>query len=427
MIGQLRILSGPDAGKVIVLFPGQAVILGQGPVVIPGLQDPELARAHCQLDVANDQVVVADSGTHESGTAVNGEQIAKPHLLQAGDIIRIGQTQLHFLTDTQAAATICSVPSLPELHVPPEQSRSVKPLKPAKPKVSLSQPLSSLVGQQLSSYQIESILAPSQSGMVFKAQDLQHARPVALKVLNPDFTKTKEQVQRFVRSMKTVLPLSHPNLVAVYGAGRIGDFCWTAMEYVEGDSLAEIVRQIGESGMLDWRIALRLAVHLTQALAYAHDRNIIHRNITLTNVLVRKADRVAKLGDLMQAKALEGTLAVQLTRPGSVVGNLAYTPPEILENPANADCRSDLYGLGAMVFAALTGKPPFEGATFTEIIRQITSAMPISPRRWQPKIPQPFEETVLRLLAKQPAARYASAAELLMVLEDIARFHGLTI
>lgn len=427
MIGQLRILSGPDAGKVIALFPGQAVILGQGPVVIPGLQDPEIARVHCHLDISSDHVTVADSGTHRCGTSINGERIAEPHRLQPGDIIRIGQTQLHFLTDTQSAATICSMPGIPALQLPPEPSRASKPIKPAKPQMGQGQPLTSLVGQQLSNYQIECILAPGQSGIVFKAQDLQHDRPVALKVLNPDFTKTKEQVKRFVRSMKTVLPLSHPNLVAVYGAGRIGDFCWTAMEYVEGDGLADIVKQIGESGMLDWRISLRLAIHLTKALAYAHERNIIHRNITPTNVLVRKADRVAKLGDLMQAKALEGTLAVQLTRPGSVVGNLAYTPPEILENPANADCRSDLYSLGAMVFAVLTGRPPFEGSTFTEIIRQIASALPISPRRWQPKVPQPFEETTLRLLAKQPVDRFSSAAELLGVLEDIARFHGLAI
>src|SRR5262249_39811180 len=139
--------------------------------------------------------------------------------------------------------------------------------------------------------------------------------------------------------------------------------------------------------------------------------------------VVRKGDRVAKLGDLMQAKALEGTLAVQLTRPGSLVGKLAYTPPEILENPANADSRSDLYSLGAMTYALLTGKPPFANKSFTELVRQIASAPASSPRRVQPKIPQPLEEAVLRLLAKPPADRYGSTVELLEVLEGIARFH----
>jgi hypothetical protein len=424
VIGQLQILSGPDAGKVILLFPGQAVVLGQGPVVVQGLHDPQLGRVHCQLDVTKDQILLMDSGSHVDGTQVNGERLAQPHSLKPGDVIRIGQTQLHFMTEAQGAETVTAVPG--SLAAPkPMPSRTSKPVKPSKPKLLEGQPLSALVGQQLSNFQIESVLAPGDSGIVFKAHDLQFDRPVAVKVLNPDFTKTKEQVQRFVRSMKTVLPLAHPNLVAVYGAGRIGDFCWTAMELVEGDNLAEVVKQIGASGVLDWRIALRMAIHLTKALAYAHERHIIHRNITPSNVLVRRSDRVAKLGDLMHAKALEGTLAVQLTRPGSLVGKLAYTPPEILENPANADPRSDMYSLGALIYVVLTGKPPFESRSFTELVRLIATAPVLSPRRSQPKLPKPFEEAVVRLLAKQPSERYSSAAELLEMLEGTARFHGM--
>jgi serine/threonine-protein kinase len=179
--------------------------------------------------------------------------------------------------------------------------------------------------------------------------------------------------------------------------------------------------------MLDWRISLRLAIHLAHALAYAHQQNILHRNLTPPNVLVRKQDRVAKLGDLMQVKALEGTLAVQLTRPGHVVGHLPYAAPETLENSANADHRSDIYALGALVYAVLTGRPPIEGSSLADVFVKIRTNDPPPPRKFQPNVPEHFEGAVRRMLAKRPEERFQSTVELLELLESIARFQGLVV
>src|SRR5207244_4084355 len=136
-------------------------------------------------------------------------------------------------------------------------------------------------------------------------------------------------------------------LITLYGAGKTGPYCWLAMELVEGESVTQVIHRLGTAGALDWRCALWVAVHVARALEYAHGQNIIHRNITPQNILIRSADRLTKLGDLMLAKAQEGGLAQQITRPGEILGDLRFLSPERTLGQATIDHRSDLYGLGA--------------------------------------------------------------------------------
>ena len=110
---------------------------------------------------------------------------------------------------------------------------------------------------------------------------------VAFKVLQPEFSRNEEDMQRFIRGMKTALPLRHPNLITLYKAGKTGVYCWMAMEYVEGESMTQVIQRIGVAGMLDWRYGYRVAVHIARALEYAHGQSIIHRNVTPTNILLR--------------------------------------------------------------------------------------------------------------------------------------------
>ncbi len=172
------------------------------------------------------------------------------------------------------------------------------------------------------------MIARGATGTVFRATAAKDGQTVALKVLQPEFSKNEEEMQRFVRAMKTVLALRHPNLVALYGAGKTGPYCWVAMGYVEGESMTQVIQRIGVAGMLDWRYGCRVAVHIGRALEYAHGQSVIHRNVTPQNILLRTADKTAKLGDLMLAKALEGALAQQITRPGELVGDVGYMAPQ---------------------------------------------------------------------------------------------------
>jgi serine/threonine-protein kinase len=287
--------------------------------------------------------------------------------------------------------------------------------------------ITELPGTILAHYRVGPVLAKGQSGLVFRAEDLKHNRDVALKVLWPEFAKNDEDVQRFIRSMKTVLPLRHPNLVSLYGAGKKGPYCWVAMEYVEGESLTRVIQRIGVAGMLDWRHAFRIAIQIAQALDFAHQRQIVHRNITPQNVLVRAEDRVAKLGDLMLAKAMEGAMAEQLTKPGELLGDVRYMSPEQTRGPQDVDERSDIYSLGALTYALLTGQPPFESYSLVETINKIRQEKPEDPKKYQLSIPERFRQTVLSMLAKRPENRFQSAADLLKDLKGIAKYYKVSL
>jgi serine/threonine protein kinase len=129
----------------------------------------------------------------------------------------------------------------------------------------------------------------------------------------------------------------------------------------------------------------------------------------------------------MLAKALEGTLAQQITRPGELVGDVAYMSPERTRGTDELDGRSDLYGLGATVYALLTGRPPFEGGALIEQVTRIRQTEPVKPTRYQMSIPHPFESAVLKLLAKRPEDRYQTAAALVKDLERVGKIHGVTV
>ena len=224
-------------------------------------------------------------------------------------------------------------------------------------------------------------------------------------MLHSDFTSDDEDVQRFIRAMTTVVGLHHPNLIALYGAGKQGATCWFAMEYVDGEPLTKLIEKFGTLKMLDWQFALTVGVHIAQALEAAHEKHIIHRNVSPESILIRTKDKAAKLGDMMLAKAMEGIKAKQITKPGELVGNIAYMAPERTRSDVEVDTRADIYGLGATLYALLTGKPPFEGKNLVETIAQIRQADPVPPKKFQLSIPDKFQDAVMLMLAKRPELR----------------------
>ena len=232
-------------------------------------------------------------------------------------------------------------------------------------------------------------------------------------------------MQRFIRAMKTMHPIRHPNIIRIYNAGKTGDHVWVAMEYVEGESVAAMIDRIGTVGMLDWRTAFRVCLHIARALREAFEHKIIHRNITPENILVREEDQVAKLGDMMLAKALEGTKAEQITQPGQLIGPIPFMPPERTLGSSDVDCRADIYSLGATVYALLTGRPPVEGGSLPELIMKIRDEEPQPPKHFQLSIDEMFEGIVLRMLAKRPEDRFQEPLDLVKELEHIARFQNL--
>jgi serine/threonine protein kinase len=170
-----------------------------------------------------------------------------------------------------------------------------------------------------------------------------------------------------------------------------------------------------------------VGVHIAQALEAAHEKHIIHRNVSPESILIRAKDKVAKLGDMMLAKAFEGIKAKQITRPGELVGNIAYMAPERTKSDVEVDTRADLYGLGATLYALLTGKPPFEGKTLVETIAQIRQSDPVPPKKFQLSIPDKFQDVVMMLLAKRPELRYQTPAQAARALEQVAKYQGVSV
>jgi serine/threonine protein kinase len=405
---QLLAISGPDRGRAFSLTDGQTLAVGRGQASGTQLRDAHVSRVHCHVEVEGGKARLIHSGG-SGGTLVNGRPIDQREL-QPGDIIRVGDTELRF-----------------QLEGVPDESTLARPgLSKPKPRPKVTPP-KDLVGQSLAHFQLEEVIAKGATGMVFRAHDTEHDRVVAMKVLEPAFAGDDVNMERFVRAMKTMLPVRHENIVSIHAAGKNGPYCWVAMEYVDGENLADVILRIGTVGQLDWKEAFRVAVHIARALDAAYEHKIIHRNITPKNILQRRSDKLTKLGDLMLAKALEGTLARQVTQPGQLIGDVAYMSPERTRSQTEVDGRSDIYGLGATVYALLTGRPPFEGDSLPEVIAKIRQDEPAKPKEYQLGIPELFEDLVLRMLAKRPEDRHQAPRELIKDLMRIGRYQGVDV
>jgi serine/threonine protein kinase len=407
MAFQLSFLGGPEKGRTVELTEGQTVVVGRGEDCDVQLADPRASRVHCRLEVSHDAVVLIDAGS-TWGTKLNGNPV-KQQRLKPGDVFELGETSIRLVSGTDTKQTL-----------PPGAAKTPKSGG------GKSNALEKLVGTTLVRYTIISVIDSGRSGTVFRATDTKYDRPVALKVLWPELTHDGCEVDRFVRAIKTMLPVQHENIVRLYGAGVSDGYCWMAMELVEGESLADVIKRIGVGGMLDWESVLRAAVQITEALEVASESKIVHRNITPSNVLIRSKDKVAKLADLMLAKALEGPMAQSVTRAGELVGELPYMSPEQTTGQTDLDCRSDIYNLGATCYRLLTGHTPAEGKNAADTIRKIQSEVPVKPTKYQLSIPPLFEGVVQKMLAKNRDERFANPTLLLKELKRVAKFQGLT-
>ncbi len=402
MPAQLVVVAGPDKGRAFPLKSGETMLIGRGRNTGALLTDPSVSRVHCEVKLEGEQAVLVDLGS-STGTQVNGKRVER-HELETDDIIRIGDTRFRFEGPEDA------------------DDDGRLPAGVARPPLLPAERIQELGGCWLGRYQLGALLAQGQVGAVFQGRDSKHDRPVALKVFWPEFARDAREVRRFVRSMKTMLPLQHPHLVRLLAAGLTQPYCWIAMEYVEGKSLAEVTDR---GATMPWPQALRMGAHVSRALVFAHFHRIVHRNVSPRNILVRTADGTAKLGDLLMARALEVTPSVQVTKPGELLGDVHYMAPERTTGIAtDVDHRSDMYSLGATVYALLAGRPPVKGSSMIETLLKIRQEQPAPLKQLRPLVPDALDTVVMKLLAKRPEQRYQTAAELLGELERFAKSVG---
>ena len=274
-------------------------------------------------------------------------------------------------------------------------------------------------------YRVESELGRGGMAVVYRVHDLRHDRPVALKVLRSELSATLG-AERFLREIRVSARLQHPNILPLLDSGEIPaepgvspPVLWYTMPLVEGETLRDRLRRQGQQPIGD---ALRWTAELADALAYAHARGIIHRDIKPENVLLSGdagAPPHALLADFGVARALESGGADRLTDTGLALGTPAYMSPEQSMGDAAVDGRSDLYSLGCVLYELLTGEPPYTGPTAQAIVaKRLTDPVP-SARRLRETLQPAVDDVLQRLLAKSPADRFASAAELAAALAAV--------
>jgi eukaryotic-like serine/threonine-protein kinase len=288
-----------------------------------------------------------------------------------------------------------------------------------------------LIGETLGPYRVTGKLGAGGMGEVYAARDTRLDRSVAIKVLPPQYRTDAELRERFEREARTISSLSHPHICTLFDVGHDRDVDFLVMEHLEGETLAERLAR----GPLPVAQALDLAVQMARALDTAHRQRVVHRDLKPGNVMLLKASRQgmpqAKLLDFGLARLVPSTPAVDftlsgrtmttpagsagtpLTARGSILGTLPYMAPEQIEG-RDADHRSDIFALGAMLYEMLSGRRPFEGRSHASLMAAILEQDPPPLARAAPsaRVPPAVERIIGKCLAKDPDARWQSAGDL---------------
>lgn len=263
-------------------------------------------------------------------------------------------------------------------------------------------------------YAVLKKLGEGGKGVVYKARDTVLNRVVAIKMLKSAISEG-EAYSRFLTEAQAVGKLNHPNIVSIHDIGREDSKQFFVLEFVDGESFRDLMETYPE-GKCDIQVVLRIGMDVCGALQYAHSHEVLHRDIKPENIMVTK-DGMAKLMDFGLARILDQP---RITQEGIIVGTVAYVAPENALGKG-ADARSDLYSFGAVLYEALTGRPPFLGEDPVKVIFGHVHDYPVPVGRLNPKVPLALADCVMKLLEKEPEKRYQTATDLLKDLKEIAK------
>ena len=271
-----------------------------------------------------------------------------------------------------------------------------------------------LVGTQLGGCQILAILGQGGMARVYRGRQERLERDVAIKVLPPYYVTDATFIDRFRREARAMAQLQHPNIVVIYDTGQQTQWLYIVMELITGGNLRERM-----SRSMSMAEAAHIFHDVAEALEYAHERGIIHRDVKPVNVLLDSTRPQqfprAVLSDFGIAKVLQSSS--QLTRTGAGVGTPEYMSPEQCKG-ASVDARTDIYALGIMLFEMLCGRPPFVAEEFTAIAHSHVYDPVPSPSRYNPRINNAVQAVIMKALQKRPDQRFQSAREMSLALDD---------
>jgi serine/threonine protein kinase len=364
---------------------------------------PGVASVHCAIGrTKGGGWALKDMGSPE-GTRVNGAPVDSARL-SAGDRITIGSCELKVVDPRAALSTPTAAPA-------PAALAPATPVSNPSPTLTTtatrSAPLPTITG-----YTVERILGRGGMGDVYLALQARLDRRVALKVLAKKLEADVEFVRRFQAEARAAAALNHPNVVTVYDVGEDRGTHYLSMEYMDRGNLEQ---RLAERGKLPWREVLDILRDAASGLVYAEARGIVHRDLKPANLMQNHVG-ATKIADLGLATHVESEEATAVDK--KIFGTPHFMSPEQARGE-KVDSRSDLYSLGATAYRLLSGHTAFEGTNAREILRAHQRDTPRPLRSLAPDVPEDLERLVARLMQKEPAQRFASAAELVREFDRI--------
>lgn len=267
-------------------------------------------------------------------------------------------------------------------------------------------------------YEILSEIGYGGMARVYKAKDRYLQRIIAIKVLKDELRDDEEFLKRFDTEAQAAACLTHPNIVQIYDVGRDNNRYYIVMEYVDGITLKDYIRQ---KGTIEWREAINISVQICSALSKAHSRNIVHRDIKPHNIIIT-SDGVPKVTDFGIARLASSETA---TMKIDTVGSVHYSSPEQVRG-RYTDAQSDIYSIGVTIFEMVTGQVPFDGETSVVVAMKHLEDEPPVPSMLKSGIPRALDKIILKAMAKKKQDRYESVAELINDLENIRSRSGVS-
>ena len=264
-------------------------------------------------------------------------------------------------------------------------------------------------------YELDCEIGRGGMGIVYRAKDRRLKRPVAIKLLPPELAFRSEIKSRFLREAETAAQLSHPNIVPIYTVDELEQLVFFVMAYVSGDNLA---KRLHERGVLTVEETRKVLREVADALAYAHDRGVVHRDIKPDNILLDAVTGRPMVTDFGIARAMDSTGDSRLTATGMAIGTPAYMSPEQAAGEREIDGRSDLYSLGILGYQMLTGEPPFAAGSTPAMLVKHISERPVPVEQRRADIPPDLARSVMMLLEKDPGSRFPTASALVAALDS---------
>ncbi|MBL4846655.1 MAG: protein kinase [Planctomycetes bacterium] len=391
----LKILQGPSAGQALAVPPGAPVTLGRSSSASYAFDDPLLSRKHCAVEVRAEFCRIVDLRSR-NGTYVNGQQIGAI-LVQPGDRIKIGSVILEVSNSPTGEPSNTSFTG----GVPPGVG---------------------VGATQIEGFEIINQLEVTSFGATFLARQLLMDRTVILKTIETGPETDETTLKRFMREAKAGGKLTHPQIVELYDVNEQDGLLYLVTEYVEGYNLGKVLSERGGQP-LPAGPTLRVLFQIGEALAYAHGKSIIHRDVRPHHVLVRAKDHLAKLQGFALAKNLQRAISV-ITADGESLGTPYYMPPEQVRSAKDADERSDLYAWAATTYHCLSGRLPLESRSYGEFIDKVFTCDPEPLQSLVPTCPRELSDLLGRCMEREADARPDSMKLVLQALEPIVRALG---